>query len=430
MSFQFPDDLFAPGTTNVREQIKAFMQELSNKQTQYVNEVTEYNKLVADFTTITKKMKFVDVQARQNLLVSPDVVLEYHNAIIQGVAIPVRIGGIVTSGIAFAARISVLLKSKGVITAAKSIQRVNKFAKVGKITAAFAVVLGIVELVLDITNAQLQKKKLEEEKNNILGILNEVKSNIDQVNSATKDVIKALLEIFKERKINSEGIFNANEDGVVDEIKYRKAINDTQNNLNDLIGSLGADAQKRKTAARTIERKLKRRRDNNQPLELPEDELNDIAFDSELSLEIVKLIYAEQLLKMGLSVEEVVQKSGRSVGDVKDLYAVHLLKAGKTVETAAQLSGVTVERVQQIQYELDRLAAKKLEEGMSVESVAEDLELPVEQVQKVQQFQDNLSKIAADKLKNGQSVEDVAKALDLPVERVQKIKDSLGTGTN
>lgn len=146
---------------------------------------------------------------------------------------------------------------------------------------------------------------MEEEKNNILEILNEVKSNVDLVNLATKDVIKALLEIFKERKINSEGIFNANEDGIVDEIKYRKAINDTQNNLNDLIGSLGADAQKGKTAARTIERKLKRRRDNNQPLELLEDELNDIAFDSELSLEIVKRIYAEQLLKMGLSVNSI-----------------------------------------------------------------------------------------------------------------------------
>jgi hypothetical protein len=430
MSFQFPDDLFAPGTTSVREQIQAFTQELTNKQTEYVNEVTEYNKLVADFTTITKKMKFADVLARQNLLVSPDVLLEYNNAIVQGFSLPVRVTGLVTSGISLAARIAVLLKSKGVITAAKSIQRVNKFAKVGKITAAFTVVLGIVELVLDITNAQLQKQKLEEEKSRILDILNEVKSNIEEVNSATKDVIKALLGIFADRKINSEGIFNANEDGIADETKYRKAINDVQNSLNGLIGSLGADAQKKKTAARTIERKLQRRRTNNQSLELPEDDLNDIASDSELSLEIIKLIYAEQLLKMGLSVEEVVQKSGQSVGDVRDLYAVQLLKTGKTVETSAQLSGVIVERVQQLQYELNRLAAKRLEEGMSVESVAQDLELLVEQVQKVEQFQDDLSKLAADKLNNGQSVEDVAKALDLPVERVQKIKDFLGAGSN
>ena len=246
------DEWFAPGTDDIRNKIKNYQVEIGQLQTKYTAEIAEYNKVQADFKSIYSKSKYLDEQVEQTLLAIPDALLAYKNKEIQTVQFFLNITGGVLGAVSLAAAVGKLFKAKEVIKAASSISRVNNLLKVGKVSAGLGVVLGIVSTALSIVSAKEQKKALEQNKNELKSIVNDLNTEIDTVNEATVDVVTALSQYFINNNVNYTGVFNNSQDGVQDLDLYDTAIKNLTDKLNASITEVGNLKAKMDIAVRML----------------------------------------------------------------------------------------------------------------------------------------------------------------------------------
>ena len=294
------DEWFAPGTNDIRDQIKEYQVQIGILQANYLEEIAEYNKVQADFTTIYTKSEYLNAQVKEALLALPEVLLAYENEGIQTALFALNITGGTLGAIVLAAGVAKLLKTSKVITAANSITKVNNLLKVGKVSGALSLVVGIVSTVLSIVNAQEQKEALEENREQLKTIVADINTEIVTVNQTTNEVISALSQFFIDHSVDYTGVFNDSQDGIEDSELYTTAISNLNTKINDAIRDIGVTEAQMKTAGNMLVAGL--------PAE-------QVAFFTELPLETVQQIKtnldeAKTMLLAGSSVDEVVDSTG------------------------------------------------------------------------------------------------------------------------
>ena len=296
------DEWFAPGTNDIRDQIKEYQVQIGILQANYLEEIAEYNKVQADFTTIYAKSEYLNAQVKEALLALPEVLLAYEDEGIETALFALNITGGTLGAIVFAAAIGKLLKTSKVITAASSVAKLNNLLKVGKVSGALSLVVGIVSTVLTIVNAQEQKEALEENREELKTIVDNINTEIDTTNHTTTEVISALSQFFTDYSVDYTGVFNDSQDGIEDSELYTTAISNLITKINDALTDAGGLQAKMNSAVTMLLAGLS---------------AEQVAVFADLPVETVQqlktnLDEAERMLLAGSSVDEVVDSTGLS----------------------------------------------------------------------------------------------------------------------
>ena len=230
--------------------------------------------------------------------------------------------------------------------------------KIAKFTAGVGAVLSIVGVALVIRDVRERKKYLEEQKAALEQNLDDVNGYIAEANDSTKDIITAFSTYFNEFEIDSDGIFNENQDGFLDETgkqKFDNAVSQLRGDLNGGVKQMGELNATTKLANVRIDRYISQ---GNKGKEL----IEEVAFDTELPEDVIQRLYVLKLQEVGSSVEEAIELSELPEDLIKKFYARGYLDEGKTVEETVELSGVTEDEVRRI------FASKLLDERLNTEN--------------------------------------------------------------
>ena len=230
--------------------------------------------------------------------------------------------------------------------------------KIAKFTAGVGAVLSIVGVALVIRDVRERKKYLEEQKAALEQNLDDVNGYIAEANDSTKDIITAFSTYFNEFEIDSDGIFNENQDGFLDETgkqKFDNAVSQLRGDLNGGVKGMGELNAATKLANVRIDRYISQ---GNKGKEL----IEEVAFDTELPEDVIQRLYVLKLQEVGSSVEEAIELSELPEDLIKKFYARGYLDDGKTVEETVELSGLTEDEVRRI------FASKLLDERLNTEN--------------------------------------------------------------
>ena len=230
--------------------------------------------------------------------------------------------------------------------------------KIAKFTAGVGAVLSIVGVALVIRDVRERKKYLEEQKAALEQNLDDVNGYIAEANDSTKDIITAFSTYFNEFEIDSDGIFNENQDGFLDETgkqKFDNAVSQLRGDLNGGVKQMGELNATTKLANVRIDRYISQ---GNKGKEL----IEEVAFDTELPEDVIQRLYVLKLQEVGSSVEEAIELSELPEDLIKKFYARGYLDDGKTVEETVELSGLTEDEVRRI------FASKLLDEQLNTEN--------------------------------------------------------------
>ena len=230
--------------------------------------------------------------------------------------------------------------------------------KIAKFTAGVGAVLSIVGVALVIRDVRERKKYLEEQKAALEQNLDDVNGYIAEANDSTKDIITAFSTYFNEFEIDSDGIFNENQDGFLDETgkqKFDNAVSQLRGDLNGGVKRMGELNAGTKLANVRINRYISQ---GNKGKEL----IEEVAFDTELPEDVIQRLYVLKLQEVGSSVEEAIELSELPEDLIKKFYARGYLDDGKTVEETVELSGLTEDEVRRI------FASKLLDERLNTEN--------------------------------------------------------------
>ncbi|MEM6404907.1 MAG: hypothetical protein AAF757_32570, partial [Cyanobacteria bacterium P01_D01_bin.116] len=125
---------------------------------------------------------------------------------------------------------------------AKASRTVEWATKIAKFTAGVGAVLSIVGVALVIKDVTERKNYLEEQKAALEQNLDDVNGYIAEANDITKDIITAFSTYFNEFEIDSDGIFNENQDGFLDQTgkqKFDNAVSQLRGDLNGGVKQMG-----------------------------------------------------------------------------------------------------------------------------------------------------------------------------------------------
>ena len=230
--------------------------------------------------------------------------------------------------------------------------------KIATFTAGVGAVLSIVGVALVIRDVRERKKYLEEQKAALEQNLDDVNGYIAEANDITKDIITAFSTYFNEFEIDSDGIFNENQDGFLDETgkqKFDNAVSQLRGDLNGGVKGMGELNAGTKLANVRINRYISQ---GNKGKEL----IEEVAFDTELPEDVIQRLYVLKLQEVGSSVQEAIELSELPEDIIKKFYARGYLDDGKTVEETVELSGLTEDEVRRI------FASKLLDERLNTEN--------------------------------------------------------------
>ena len=209
-----------------------------------------------------------------------------------------------------------------------------------------------------IRDVRERKKYLEEQKAALKQNLDDVNGYIAEANDSTKDIITAFSTYFNEFEIDSDGIFNENQDGFLDETgkqKFDNAVSELRAALNGGVKRMGELNATTKLANVRINRYISQGHKGKELVE-------EVVFETELPEEVIQRLYVLKLQEVGSTVQEAIELSELPEDLIKKFYARGYLDDGKTVEETVELSGLTEDEVRRI------FASKLLDERLNTEN--------------------------------------------------------------
>lgn len=245
------DDIFAPGITDVRNEVENYKRLIVEAQKRYSDENLEYNELGADYNATDAKVKFIQRQLNQTLLRDPNQVIKMDEDI-RFTQFALGVSGTALAAIALGAKIFKVAKyGRGVVAGANA-TKAARIAKASKVLGAITIVIGIVDLVLTIKETNELKDKLEQQRDDLRKANDELNKAIDELNEATKTIAEAFIDMFDKAKVDYSGAFNSNLDGYADRKKFMAAYQALLNSLNQSIADLSANSAKDEMALKML----------------------------------------------------------------------------------------------------------------------------------------------------------------------------------
>ena len=230
--------------------------------------------------------------------------------------------------------------------------------KIAKFTAGVGSILSIIGVALVIRDVRERKKYLEEQKAALKQNLDDVNGYIAEANDSTKDIITAFSTYFNEFDIDSDGIFNENQDGFLDETgkqKFDNAVSELRAALNGGVKRMGELNATTKLANVRINRYISQGHKGKELVE-------EVVFETDLPEEVIQRLYVLKLQEVGSTVQEAIELSELPEDLIEKFYARGYLDDGKTVEETVELSGLAEEEVRRI------FASKLLDERLNTEN--------------------------------------------------------------
>lgn len=421
------------GIKDLENDVQKFQQDIANAKAKYLDEYAEYLNIATELENIAQKYDFLHEEIEAIARVFPEEREDRDNTISDSAKALLISGGVFLGGAAIsymvrrynlwkvtqfsaavdefetarrAAMANPAIRGKAAqlllggnandlgraAQAARASQTAStakavRAATIAKFTVGVGAILSIIGVALAITSANKRKEYLEDQKDELKTHLDDFNGYIAEANDDTKNVINIFSIYFDELGIDVNGVFNANQDGFLDESGAQK-FDDPENGLvsqlrealNGAIKGIGELNAATKLAHRRIDRYLSQGHKGKELIE-------EVVFDTELPEEMIQRLYVFKLREDGSTVQEAIELSKLPEDLVKRLYARSYLDDGKTVEQTVQLSGLTKDQVRRVYASKlldDRLNTKNPDDFLDLKSIAERAGLSEEIVLEIQ----------------------------------------------